>query len=78
MPRIKDPILGLCQRMANGAKYMVLSSAFYNLHENLVCNVLVTTTGKEIEYAFDRILDDCKSAKEGRTHEHRRGFKHQF
>ena len=63
MLKIKDPIVGLRQRMINGAQYMILSSGFYNHRNNLVCNVLVATTGQEIEYSFDRILDDSKRCK---------------
>lgn len=63
MYNIKDPIVGLRQRMINGSQYMVLGSGFYNLRNNLVCNVLVSSTGKEIEYSFERILDDAKRCK---------------
>ena len=60
MFKLVDPIVGLCQRMINGAKYIILDSAFYNERDNLVCNVLLTTTGREMEYSFDRILEDSK------------------
>ncbi len=63
MLKIKDPIVGLRQRMINGAQYMVLGSGFYNHRNNLVCKVLVANTGQEIEYAFDRILDDAKRSE---------------
>ena len=63
MYQIKDPIVGLRQRMISGAQYMVLNSGFYNHRNNLVCNVLVSTTGKEIEYSFERILEDSRRMK---------------
>lgn len=57
---IRDPIIGLIQKMKNGAEYIILDSAFHNQRDELVCTVKIIDNDNELPYRFDRILADSK------------------
>jgi len=73
-----DPIVGLCQKMINGAKYIILDSAFYNQRGELVVPIEMCSTGKKIQYNYDRVLKDngliLQKAKDDAINDHGRSF----